>query len=138
MRFHVGTLAFGSFILTLVAVIKAIIKAIISNDKVRWIVDCCCSNIEAFLKFLSNCAYVETGTGIKYKNILILTTFLAIHGQSFFRSGKRAAKLLMANATSLIAVNSVGDFVLFMAQFILIAASTAIGYALFTVRFYRI
>lgn len=42
----------------------------------------------------------------------------------------------MANATSLIAVNSVGDFVLGMAQFILIAASTAIGYALFAVRSY--
>ncbi|RZC36195.1 Choline transpo domain containing protein, partial [Asbolus verrucosus] len=94
VKYHLGTIAFGSFILTLVAVIKAALRSLVSNSKCRWIVDCCCNNVEAFLKFLSKNAYIET----------------ALHGQSFFRSGKRAAQLLIKNAANVIAINSVGDF----------------------------
>jgi solute carrier family 44 protein 1 (choline transporter-like protein) len=115
MRFHLGTIALGSFIITLMALIRAVIRSLINNNKLKWLCDCCCGNLEALLKFLSKNSYIET----------------AIHGQSFFRSGKRAAKQLITNAGSVIALNSVGDFVMVMTQFILVAISTAIAYALF-------
>lgn len=101
------------------AVIKALIRSIFRNEKAQALLSCCCANIEAFLKFLSENSYIET----------------SLHGQSFFRSGKRAAKLLLSNAASVIAINSVGDFVLGMIVFILLVVSTSISFAFFKVRY---
>lgn len=50
-----------------------------------------------------------------------------MHGQAFYKSGKRAVRLLAANALSAIAVNSVGDFVLGMAGVLIILATVAFG-----------
>jgi hypothetical protein len=50
-----------------------------------------------------------------------------MHGQPFYKSGKRAVRLLAANALSAIAINSVGDFVLAMAKILVIAATLLVG-----------
>jgi solute carrier family 44 protein 1 (choline transporter-like protein) len=133
MRFHLGTIALGSFIITLMALIRAVIRSLINNNKLKWLCDCCCGNLEALLKFLSKNSYIETGRFSPRSNqsSFLKLYLVAIHGQSFFRSGKRAAKQLITNAGSVIALNSVGDFVMVMTQFILVAISTAIAYALF-------
>jgi hypothetical protein len=135
MRFHLGTIALGSFIITLMALIRAVIRSLINNNKLKWLCDCCCGNLEALLKFLSKNSYIETGRFSPRSNqsSFLKLYLVAIHGQSFFRSGKRAAKQLITNAGSVIALNSVGDFVMVMTQFILVAISTAIAYALFLV-----
>lgn len=104
-KFHMGTVAIGSLIITIMTVVRMLIKGLINNEKTRWIIDCCLANVEEFLKFLSKNAYIQT----------------AMHGQPFFKSGKRAAKLLINNAANIIAVNSIGDFVLVIAQILLIA-----------------
>ncbi|KAH0819489.1 hypothetical protein GEV33_003302 [Tenebrio molitor] len=115
MKFHLGTVAFGSFILTLFAVVKAILRACFRNACCRCLTTVCCSNVEVILKFLSDNSFIET----------------AIHGQSYFRSAKRATKLLMNNAASVIAISCVGDFVLTMIVFIVTVVATGISFALF-------
>lgn len=53
-----------------------------------------------------------------------------MHGQPFFKSGSRALKLVISNVENVIALNSIGDFVLVIAQFLLIVVSGAITYGI--------
>ncbi|KAL3284219.1 hypothetical protein HHI36_018382 [Cryptolaemus montrouzieri] len=110
-RFHMGTVAIGSLVITIMTIVRGLIRSLCENEKTKWIIECCMSNIEEFLRFLSKNAYIQT----------------AMHGQPFFKSGKRAAKLLVSNAANVIAVNSIGDFVLVIAQLLLIVVSSVVG-----------
>ncbi|KAK9892587.1 hypothetical protein WA026_020969 [Henosepilachna vigintioctopunctata] len=109
--FHLGTLALGSLILTVTALLRAIIKSMAQNPRTRWIINCCFDRIEHMIKILSNNAYIMS----------------AIHGQSFLRSGKRACKLLISNAINLIAINSIGDLILATAMSFIILLSIGAG-----------
>lgn len=53
-----------------------------------------------------------------------------MHGQPFFKSGSRALKLVISNVENVIALNSIGDFVLVIAQFLLVVVSGAITYGI--------
>lgn len=50
-----------------------------------------------------------------------------MHGHSFCRAGRKAFKLLVANAVQVAAINSVGDFVLFLAKVLVVMATVLIG-----------
>jgi solute carrier family 44 protein 1 (choline transporter-like protein) len=106
-----GTVVFGSLIITIICLIKALIRGLVNNRQAKLLIDCCLGAIEDFLKYLSKNAYIQT----------------AMHGQPFYKSGKRAVRLLAANALSAIAINSVGDFVLAMAKILVIAATLLVG-----------
>lgn len=106
-KFHLGTVALGSLIITAVQVIKSIILGLIKNERTRALVHACLKPIENFFKFLSKNSYIIT----------------AIHGQGFIRSGKRAAKLILQNVSDIIAVNSIGDFVLGMAKILIVVVT---------------
>ncbi|XP_045462811.1 choline transporter-like protein 1 [Harmonia axyridis] len=110
VKFHLGTVFIGSLIIAVVMCIKAILKAM-TNRKTRWIINCCCNPLIEFLKLFSKNSYIQT----------------AMHGQPFFKSGRRALQLLVSNAENVIAINSIGDFVLAMAQILLIIVGTAIA-----------
>jgi hypothetical protein len=62
MNFHLGTVAFGSFILTMFAVFKAILRACFRNACCRCVTTVYCSTVEVILKFLSDNSFIETGT----------------------------------------------------------------------------
>jgi solute carrier family 44 protein 1 (choline transporter-like protein) len=111
IRYHLGTVVFGSLIITIICLIKALIRGLVNNRQAKLLIDCCLGAIEDFLKYLSKNAYIQT----------------AMHGQPFYKSGKRAVRLLAANALSAIAINSVGDFVLAMAKILVIAATLLVG-----------
>ncbi|KAG5877892.1 hypothetical protein JTB14_005131 [Gonioctena quinquepunctata] len=106
-RFHLGSIAFGSLVITLMAIIRSLISSLAKNKNLKMCVDFCLGSIEAFLKFLS-------------KNSYILT---AMHGKPFYKSGKRAAKIIFQNAVNISSVNYIGDFVLGMAQLLIIIIS---------------
>ncbi|RZB40218.1 choline transporter-like protein 1, partial [Asbolus verrucosus] len=110
-RYHLGTVAFGSLIITVITIIKALIRSLANSRQTKILVDCCLGAIEDFLKYLSKNAYIQT----------------AIHGQPFYKSGKRAVRLLAANALSAVAINSVGDFVLFMAKLLIVVCTIGVG-----------
>lgn len=60
--------------------------------------------------------------------------FLAIHGYSFCEAGSRAFKLLVENALRVIAINSVGDFVLVLAKLLVVASTVLIAVAMLQVK----
>ncbi|XP_063925502.1 choline transporter-like protein 1 [Zophobas morio] len=115
VRYHLGTIAFGSFLLTLFAVVKALLKMFFRNACCRFCMHFCCNNVDILLNFLSGNSYIQT----------------AIHGQSFLRSAKRATKLLLANIGNIFAINCVGDFILAMIIMLITLLATAVSFALF-------
>ncbi|KXZ75648.1 choline transporter-like protein 1 [Tribolium castaneum] len=114
-KYHLGTVAFGSFLMLLFGFVKMIIKPLCRNACCRCICMMCCTYVDILFQFLSENAYIETG----------------IHGQSYLRSAKRATKLLLKNAKSVIAINCVGDFVLGIIVFLLAIVTSVISSTLF-------
>nr|XP_015840944.1 PREDICTED: choline transporter-like protein 1 isoform X2 [Tribolium castaneum] len=127
LKFHLGTIVIGSVIVMIINIIKFLLKSI---GKLKYCCcgactcctpttcsPCCCDcqTVINIIKYLSKNAYIET----------------AIRGKPFVASGKRAVTLLFKNAVSMIALNYVGDFILAITQFVLIAISTGIAYLFF-------
>lgn len=50
-----------------------------------------------------------------------------MYGHSFCVAGRQAFKLLVNNALKVTVINSVGDFVLFLAKVLVVAATVLIG-----------
>lgn len=113
-KFHLGSIAFGSLIITIITIIRAIISSLTKNRALKICVDYFMSSIERFLKFLS-------------KNSYILT---AMHGKPFYKSGKRAAKIIFQNAINVASINFIGDFILAMAQLMVVFVTLLLTYAI--------
>ncbi|XP_044269022.1 choline transporter-like protein 1 [Tribolium madens] len=115
LKYHLGTVAFGSFLMLLFSFVKAIIKPLCRNSCCRCLCMMCCTYLDIVFQFLSENAYIET----------------SIHGQSYLRSAKRATKLLFKNAKNVMAINCVGDFVLGIIVFLLAIVTSVISSTLF-------
>ena len=61
LKYHLGTIAFGSFLMTLFAVVKILLKIIFRNACCKCFMKLCCNNAEMLLKFLSGNSYIQTG-----------------------------------------------------------------------------
>uniref|UniRef100_A0AAY4CUW6 Choline transporter-like protein n=1 Tax=Denticeps clupeoides TaxID=299321 RepID=A0AAY4CUW6_9TELE len=116
-RYHLGTVAKGSFIITLVKIPRLILMYIHNQLKgkenacARCMVKaciCCLWCLEKCLNYLNQNAYAAT----------------AINSTSFCTSARDAFVILVENALRVAAINTVGDFVLFLGK-ILIVTSTA-------------
>uniref|UniRef100_A0A8C7X7P2 Choline transporter-like protein n=1 Tax=Oryzias sinensis TaxID=183150 RepID=A0A8C7X7P2_9TELE len=117
IRYHLGTIAKGSFIITLVKIPRLILTYISSQLKgkenacARCMLKaciCCLWCLEKCLAYLNQNAYTAT----------------AIKSTNFCTSASEAFILLVENALRVATINTVGDFVLFMGK-ILIVATTA-------------
>uniref|UniRef100_A0A671X4W1 Choline transporter-like protein n=1 Tax=Sparus aurata TaxID=8175 RepID=A0A671X4W1_SPAAU len=117
IRYHLGTLAKGSFIITLVKIPRLILTYIHSQLKgkenacARCMLKacvCCLWCLEKCLAYLNQNAYTAT----------------AINSTSFCTSAREAFLILVENALRVAAINTVGDFVLFLGK-VLIVSSTA-------------
>lgn len=64
--------------------------------------------------------------------------FSAIFGDNLWTSGKRAYHVLVNNALRVAAINSVGDFVLFLGKALVVACSVLLGFKMLEVIFIRI
>ncbi|KAJ3663734.1 hypothetical protein Zmor_007961 [Zophobas morio] len=115
LKYHLGTIAFGSFLMTLFAVVKILLKIIFRNACCKCFMKLCCNNAEMLLKFLSGNSYIQT----------------AIHGQSFLRSAKRATKLLLKNLANIVVISCAGDFILGVIIALVAVLASAISFALF-------
>lgn len=99
-RYHIGTLAFGSLIITICRLIRVMIEYIdhklkkYDNGFVTAMM-CCCKCffwcLEKFLKFINKNAYI----------------MCAIHGRNFCLSAKDAFNLLMRNLVRVFVVDKV-------------------------------
>lgn len=112
LRFHIGTLAFGSLILTICRIIRLILEYIdrklkkFDNELTKAIL-CCCKCfffcLENFLRFLNRNAYI----------------MCAIHGKNFCSSARDAFNLLMRNVLRVIALDSTTDFLFFLSKLLI-------------------
>ncbi|XP_048587230.1 choline transporter-like protein 4 [Nematostella vectensis] len=112
LRYHTGSLAFGSLIIAIVQLIRAALEYL--DHKLRGqpgqqseiakylmkCLKCCFWCLEKFLKFLNKNAYIE----------------IAVYGKNFCVSAKNAFFLLMRNILRVVVIDKVTDFLLFIGQ----------------------
>lgn len=119
VRYHLGTVAKGSFIITLVKIPRMILMYIHSQLKgkenacARCVLKsciCCLWCLEKCLNYLNQNAYTAT----------------AINSTNFCTSAKDAFVILVENALRVAAINTVGDFMLFLGK-VLIVCSTGLA-----------
>ncbi|KAF3843942.1 hypothetical protein F7725_015990 [Dissostichus mawsoni] len=107
LRYHTGSLAFGSLILSIVQVIRVLLEYLdhklkgAQNKCAKFLLSCmkCCFwCLEKCIKFLNRNAYI----------------MIAIYGKSFCPSAKDAFFLLMRNIVRVAVLDKVTDFLLFL------------------------
>ncbi|KAF7216445.1 choline transporter-like protein 2 isoform X2 [Nothobranchius furzeri] len=113
LRYHTGSLAFGSLILSLVQVIRVILEYLdhklkgAQNRFAKFLLSClkCCFwCLEKCIKFLNRNAYI----------------MIAIYGKSFCTSARDAFFLLMRNIVRVAVLDKVTDFLLFLGKLLIV------------------
>ncbi|KAK0151371.1 Choline transporter-like protein 2 [Merluccius polli] len=113
LRYHTGTLAFGSLILSIVQIIRVLLEYIdhklkgAHNKCTRFLLcclKCCFWCLEKFVKFLNRNAYI----------------MVAIYGKNFCTSARDAFFLLMRNMIRVAVLDKVTDFLLFLGKLLIV------------------
>ncbi|XP_047434278.1 choline transporter-like protein 2 isoform X2 [Mugil cephalus] len=113
LRYHTGSLAFGSLILSLVQVIRVLLEYLdhklkgAQNKFAKLMLKCmkCCFwCLEKCIKFLNRNAYI----------------MIAIYGKSFCTSARDAFFLLMRNIVRVAVLDKVTDFLLFLGKLLIV------------------
>eukprot|EP00752_Nemacystus_decipiens_P006151 g5549.t1 len=119
--FHIGTAAFGGLIVAVVEMIRAILsyiqkKAKMSGNVVVQYLACCCACcfwcLENCIRFINKNAYVQT----------------AIFSTNFCTSARNAFYLIARNIARVAAVSLLGEFVLNIMTFFVVAVTVAGAY----------
>ncbi|XP_072304275.1 choline transporter-like protein 4 [Eucyclogobius newberryi] len=127
LRYHVGSLAFGALILTLVQIARIILEYIdhktrsAQNACARFILcclKCCLWCLEKFIKFLNRNAYI----------------MIAIYGKNFCVSAKNAFKLLMRNVVRVVVLDKVTDLLLFFGKLLVVGGVGVLSFFFFSGR----
>ncbi|KAF2885569.1 hypothetical protein ILUMI_20637 [Ignelater luminosus] len=124
MKYHLGTISLGSFIIALIQIIRILFR---SFRRYFRLLGCCFSICCVHNYIQSGLSYFETWMKYFTRNAYIITS---IHGYSFCEAGSRAFKLLVENALRVIAINSVGDFVLVLAKLLVVTCTVLIATAM--------
>ncbi|XP_056153974.1 choline transporter-like protein 4 [Lampris incognitus] len=127
LRYHVGSLAFGALILTLVQIIRIILEYIdhktrsAQNACARFLMcclKCCFWCLERFIKFLNRNAYI----------------MIAIYGKNFCTSAKDAFSLLMRNIIRVVVLDKVTDVLLFFGKLLVVGGVGVLSFFFFSGR----
>jgi hypothetical protein len=127
IRYNFGSLAFGSFILAVVWIIritfeimdKQIKQADPNNAVVKVVsgcVRCCLDCFHRFVKFINENAYIQ----------------VALTGESFCPSAVAAFILALKNAATFFITNGVGSLIYLLGRFTIALGNTFIGYLIIT------
>jgi len=109
LRYHLGSLAFGSLIIAIVKMIRVILEYIeekvksAQNQAAKFLIKClkCCFwCLEKCLKFINKNAYI----------------MIAVYGKNFCTSAKKAFFLLMRNIVRVVVLDKITDFLLFVGK----------------------
>ncbi|XP_039264968.2 choline transporter-like protein 1 [Styela clava] len=117
---HLGSCALGSFIITLVKIPRCILMYI--HSQLSGSENMCA---KVLLKMCICCLYVFERC-LKYLNYNAYT-LVAVNGTHFCKSACDAVATLMSNALRVIAINSVGTFILFLGKLLVVAITAGIG-----------
>ncbi|XP_037116169.1 choline transporter-like protein 1 isoform X1 [Syngnathus acus] len=127
LRYHVGTVAKGSFIITLVKIPRLLLIYVHKQLKgkenacARCALKsciCCLWCLEKCLNYLNQNAYAAT----------------AINSTGFCTSARDAFVLLVENALRVATVNAMGDFVLFLGKILIVTTTAFAGVVLLNAR----
>lgn len=127
IRYHTGSLAFGSLILAIVQVIRVVLEYLdhklkaAQNSCAKFMLKClkCCFwCLEKFIKFLNRNAYI----------------MVAIYGTNFCTSAKNAFMLLMRNIIRVAVLDKVTDFLLFLGKLLVVGAAGVLAFFFFSGR----
>eukprot|EP00057_Strongylocentrotus_purpuratus_P015284 XP_011669758.1 PREDICTED: choline transporter-like protein 2 [Strongylocentrotus purpuratus] len=126
IRYHLGSIAFGSLIIAIIQIIRVLLEYVeqklkgkTDNAVVKYIIKClkCCFwCLEKIMKFLNKNAYI----------------LIAIYGKNFCTSAKNAFFLLMRNIVRVAVVNKLTDFVLFMGELLVVGSVGVASFFYFT------
>ncbi|XP_032364689.1 choline transporter-like protein 1 isoform X1 [Etheostoma spectabile] len=120
VRYHLGTVAKGAFIITLVKIPRLILMYLHNQLKgkenacARCLMKtciCCLWCLEKCLNYLNQNAYAAT----------------AINSTSFCTSARDAFVILVENALRIATINAIGDFVLFLGKILIVTATAFAG-----------
>ncbi|KAL3276791.1 hypothetical protein HHI36_012155 [Cryptolaemus montrouzieri] len=124
LRYHIGTLAFGSLIITICRMIRLVLEYIdrklkkYNNEVTRAIMcllKCFFWCLEKFLKFINTNAYI----------------MCAIHGKNFCTSAREAFMLLMRNILRVFVLDKVTDFLFFISSLLISVGVGILAYLVF-------
>ncbi|XP_064457388.1 choline transporter-like protein 4 isoform X2 [Ornithodoros turicata] len=127
LRYHLGSVAFGSLILTIVRCIRLVLEYIDAKLKkydnqctkcLLWCCKCCFWCLEKFIKFLNKNAYI----------------MIAIYGKNFCASAKDAFMLLMRNAVRVVVLDKVTDLLLLIGKLVIVGTITIMCFYIFNRR----
>ncbi|XP_056143265.1 choline transporter-like protein 2 isoform X2 [Lampris incognitus] len=113
LRYHTGSLAFGSLILSIVQIIRVLLEYLdhklkgAQNKFAKFLLcclKCCFWCLEKFIKFLNRNAYI----------------MVAIYGKNFCTSARDAFFLLMRNMIRVAVLDKVTDFLLFLGKLLIV------------------
>ncbi|XP_076455047.1 choline transporter-like protein 2 isoform X2 [Babylonia areolata] len=112
IRYHLGSLAFGSLLIAIVQLIRVFLEYLDAklkgseNPAAKFFIKClkCCFwCLEKLLKFITKNAYI----------------MIAIYGKNFCVSAKNAFSLILRNVVRVAVVDKVTDFVLFLSRLVI-------------------
>ncbi|KAJ8334976.1 hypothetical protein SKAU_G00406150 [Synaphobranchus kaupii] len=127
LRYHVGSLAFGALILTIVQFIRIVLEYLdhkfraAQNGCTRFIMcclKCCFWCLEKFIKFLNRNAYI----------------MIAIYGRNFCVSAKDAFLLLLRNIVRVVVLDKVTDLLLFFGKLLVVGGVGVLAFFFFSGR----
>ncbi|XP_026469452.1 CTL-like protein 2 [Ctenocephalides felis] len=124
IRYHLGTLAFGSLILAICRIIRVILEYI--DQKLKKFDNPCTRCLLCFLKCFFWC--LENFIKFINKNAYIMC---AIHGKNFCASARDSFALILRNCTKYIVVDKTTEFVFFMSKVLISAGMGALSYLYF-------
>ncbi|KAF3691006.1 Choline transporter-like protein 5-B Solute carrier family 44 member 5-B [Channa argus] len=125
IRYHTGSLAFGSLILSMVQMVRIVLEYLHQNLKgsqnvfTRYLLcclKCCFWCLEHFIKFINRNAYI----------------MIAIYGKNFCTSSKDAFFLLMRNVIRVAVLDKVTDFLLFLGKLLISGSVGVLAFLFFT------
>ncbi|XP_023195864.1 choline transporter-like protein 5 isoform X1 [Xiphophorus maculatus] len=127
MRYHTGSLAFGSLLLAMVQMIRIVLENLHLKLKrsqscmSRFLLHClkCCFwCLERFIKFLNTNAYI----------------MIAIYGHSFCKSSRDAFDLLMRNILRVVVLDNLITFLLFIGKLVISGGIGVLAFLFFSKR----
>lgn len=122
---HLGTIAFGSFIIALVRLVRLLLALLENrmrditqkNESAKFCLhcaQCCLAYFDRFVKFVNKNAYVVC----------------SMTGESFLPAARHALTLLMRNVLSVGAVTVVGEYVMFFGKVLITACVVMSAYGI--------
>ena len=124
--YHVGSIAFGSFLISVMRFIRIVLEFIDRNctkynhlpavQYIKTCFRCCFWCLEVFIRFINRNAYI----------------YMAMFGTSFIESAQKAFAIITQNIVRSFVLDYLSDFLFFLSRILLTSIVTVLGYYVFT------